>query len=105
MDGESIMGSDSNVKDELSRGHDLFKILVSTARARVSEEKARIQQGDNLAKSVPQQEHSIAVPIPPPADLATLLDGVDCSRCRELTTTTIKVVFLHLNRTNDSHFL
>src|SRR5277367_156869 len=82
------MGSDSNVKGELSRGHDLFKILVSTARAHVSEEKTRIQQGEYLVKSTPQQP----VEEPPPAiDLTTLLDGIDCSRCRELTTTSTKV--------------
>src|SRR5438270_13584252 len=88
IDGDRIISISKDDKTELSTGHDLFKTLVSTARSRVSAEKLRLQgelPKDAIASQSPTPEPE---PIP---TLASLLNGVDCSRCKELTNTNSKV--------------
>lgn len=88
---------DRGIKDELFSGHDRFKVLVSVARNRVSEEKNRVQNGttsqvENVKDTTDATPASAPVDSRPPfKTLALMLHDVDCSRCRELTNTNPKV--------------
>jgi hypothetical protein len=86
---------DRGVKDELFSGHDRFKVLVSVARTRVSEEKNRVQSGTTSqvkdTTDVTLPDASLDPMPPPPETLASILQDVDCSRCKELTNTNSKV--------------
>jgi hypothetical protein len=89
IDGDHITSLNKEDKKELSAGHDLFKTLVSTARSRVSAEKLRLQdQPSNDTATISQSPTPEPETIP---TLASLLDGVDCTRCKELTNTNSKV--------------
>lgn len=91
---------EKGMKDELLSGHELFKVLVTTARNRVSEEKLRLMSEPAINQPQPLLSEPIPEPIPqavpPPSaseleTLQSLLSNVDCSRCRELTNTNSKV--------------
>jgi hypothetical protein len=74
----------AETKRALSKGHDAFKILVSTARGRVSEEKIRLQEGSlvtpiqklELARDEEEEQEE--------ESLLGVLSGVDCSRYKDL---------------------
>jgi hypothetical protein len=88
IDGDHIISINKDDKKELSAGHDLFKTLVSTARSRVSAEKLRLQG------ELPKDAIASQSPTPEPESIPTLsslLDGIDCSRCKELNNTNSKV--------------
>ena len=97
IDGDLVSTMDRGVKDELFSGHDRFKVLVSVARNRVSEEKNRVQngttsQGGNVKDTTDVTPANAPADSRPPSEtLARMLHDVDCSRCKELTNTNPKV--------------